>query len=229
MKNSQNVIIDLDSLVDSRVGHLFRCYPAIFKDIEFDEVAKRPCMFKFNDLEEDVFKSTYSDRNTDDLKSARPTLLLYNLRSHLNPSYTKGIMQPTHEPLKLSINVYPYDLTDADAEELKNCIRSWTFDDLSIDIVSISTEDLTPSYLKSKYQILYMFNFVEWVELHRKELGECNIPKVVVYTPAFFVDEENGRICVEEEMNPFESAQKVLAEFISLQYIDRELFSITTI
>lgn len=228
----QNTLIDLDCLVDTRLGLLFQRYRNHYNklsDVQMNDIIHRThdTMWQWACVSEDDWCTQYDKRDVGTLKHSLPTDMMVNLKPIIMSKYVEGKTSPVHYPLHLFINIYPYVLDNEECEVLVDAIKECTFDDLDVDVVRLSPESLTPGSVKDSYQVLFMYEGVKWLELHKQELLDCKMPRTILNLPGYLIDNKEAMEAAEQEnVDPFERAKVAMSEFITLEFLSPNFFSL---
>lgn len=228
----QNTLIDLDCLVDTRLGLLFQHYRDHYNklsDVQMNDIIHRThdTMWQWACVSEDDWRAQYDARDVSTLKHSLPTDMMVNLKPIIMSKYVEGKTSPVHHPLHLFINIYPYVLDNEECEVLVDAIKECTFDDLDVDVVRLSPESLTPGSVKDRYQVLFMYEGVKWLELHKQELLDCKMPRTILNLPGYLIDNKEAMEAAEQEnVDPFERAKVAMSEFITLEFLSPNFFSL---
>jgi len=217
----QNVLIDIDALIDTRVALIFQKFPSKFRDMDLYKFVTRNHnrVWDVIGVTEEEWMEVWDDRDSIVFESAKPTNLLVNLKQIIVSKYVEGNTSPVHNRLVLDINVYPYHLDTASRVEVIESVREWTFEDLTINVVSIAPKTLTPTYIKARYQSLFMLDWITWITAHSEELKTTKIPTVTFNVPAYIHDAnpELHDVIGRMEVDPVSQLQRYMAEFMSLK------------
>jgi hypothetical protein len=97
-------------------------------------------------------------------------------------------------------------------------------------IVSIPPEELTPAYCRDNYQIMVMYNWVDWVALHKPFFEQHGVPQLTVVAPEIFYDKVPSQEDIDRldlrTRNPFKQTEMLVARLFRLKLMPISLFSI---
>lgn len=232
MIDKQDTLISLECLLDTTVGLLFHNFHSKFGSADLTKYAERlhnKCWDIF-EVDENEWKAAWAKRDMEVLKSSSATVFCYSLKSIVLPRYFHGAISPTKEKMTIHINTYPFQLTNAERDELKGSISEILSIDIPIVITYIPLKELTPAFIKDTYKALFLPDLVEWLTIHNEELGKVRMPKVIINAPAYFLDVEESIMdsIKEEGTNPLELVTQTLAEFVGIKLLRPLTFSLPT-
>lgn len=226
----QNLLINLDSLLDTRLGVIYQRFPKRFRKLSLEAYTNRPHnrIWDIIGCTKEVWMSQWGLRDLGALESSRPTNLLLDLKNIIVSRYIQGKTSPVHCPLELTINIWPYQLDKSVAQGVIDAVRQWTFDDMLIKTVYISPTDLTPEHIKSHYQSLFLEDWVEWMTIHTNALKVTKLPVVVFNIPRYLHDEREELVeaAFKNDVDPFAQLKRYLSDTMSLEWLDTRLFTL---
>lgn len=228
----QNLYLDLDTLIDTRFGLIYQRYPKKFRSLDVYAFCTRDHnrLWEILDCEKKDWEAQWALRDIATIESSKPTNLLLNLKEIIVSRYSQGKTSPIHNPLTITVNTYPYRLSKDVLDEIKEAIREWTYDDIDIHTVYLASASLTPDMIKSNYQSLFIYDWVEWMTLHRDALKTCKIPTVIFHVPSYIHDSspELLEAALQSDTDPFAQMARYLSEFMAVEIVKPELFSLPT-
>jgi hypothetical protein len=232
--NRQEVVyVELDVLLDTRLGTVAR--------MAGDEVAKAVLETgyhtrvsdRFPGVDKDAYQAQYKNRNVETLKRSFVTNAVASVRQLVAVLTEQSIKMPFHDGPAIVVNVFPYELTDTEKDELRKVIATWTEFLAPIELVRIQPEDLSPSHCKQTYSAMFVYEYEHWFIIHKAAFKEADnrMPEVTMYAPAIYFVGEPPTTEVLEELkkeaaHPFKATQVMASPFVHLQLVDAKLFSI---
>lgn len=158
-------------------------------------------------------------------------VLEHSLRSKILPfvhdlcvEYVKqSIATPFFEHTELVVNTYPVYFSDTEADSLIEGLVSYLGTAVSISVVCIPLESITPALLKEEYLAVIMYDYVDWFNMHTDELKKTPLRDIGFYVPKLWF----GKMPTEEEMalakthkaEPFELMSRIMAPFTVMQFL----------
>lgn len=227
-QKSQRVLIQLDALLDTRVGTAYRMGA---KDIDWLGYYERTHskVWEFFGLDEEAYKDTYLKRNLETLELSMATELFKQLGYVMRNKLVLAVGSPLHERPEIVINYWPYNLSSATVELFKQAVVE-TLSDVSrmrVNAVYVAPERLTPKYLKENYTDLILYDLTEWLELAGQHFAECPIPEISVCYPATLNVEDVTKYSPQtEDDDPFANMALLTSMVIKLEAISPRLLSV---
>lgn len=181
-------------------------------------------------LTDEAYRAAYNARDEDTLKLSTMTFVpqyLINLVSKYTANLGKPLMAGMFD---VSINIWPYDLSEERTSELKSIMRTYTADVANVDVVSIPDDKLTLEFIASQYNICFMYNFDEWLTLHMEEFKKKPIPQVSFLTPKLHLPTASDSDIIKsvKDDTSFEGASVLLRGLLAVYFMDVRLFSYVT-
>jgi hypothetical protein len=222
-----NILVELDAILDSRLGTLYSIYPDKIDNILKNGYHTR-IIDKFSLLDKSVddkkIEEAYHNRNVDILANARITEFAAVLKGISLSMESEAITTPFIEGSKVTVNIYPYVFTVEWIEKLKDLVKNHLGVLTGVDVVSLPPESLTPSFIKHEFDMVVLYNFQKWLKENQKALLEVKTPAVVMLAPAIYeILPPKGT-----EIDPFLDVELSLAEFIKIVFVDVKYFSVIT-
>ena len=180
--------LDVDTVIDVRYGKLCQINPKLA-----DEV-----LFKFGQ---------YCNRDHDDMWLMFPELTkeewvnqpttkeslmlgkrtnIFNLIDDVLRSMEGSLT--TDIALELCINFKDYGLTTNEIEQFLVIISARYEHKFKVKAVTVPLKELTPSWLVKNTNIVIMYDFNGWVDLHSGKLGNQEVKGLTFYIPTLFRD-----------------------------------------
>lgn len=226
----QNLLIDFDCLLDTRVGCIHVRFPRAFRSLDVREFCQRDhnLVNEFIDCDFATWKKQWDNRDVAVVESSRPTQFLVELRHILVSKYAQGKSSPITDELKVTINTWPYNFDKDTAYWITESIKEYTWEDLPVNIVSLEPAMLTPTHIKDNYQSLFIYDWIEWMTLHRYSLNDVKIPSVTLNVPMYRIDisDEATEKLSNSDTDPVKDITRYLSEYVSLIGLDPRLFSL---
>lgn len=230
-KDDDNIYLTLDAILDTRMGTLAKIDNTLaVAALQSGKYHKR-LIDEFEGVDKETFKEAYKQRDLDTLKCSVLTNVVFFLRRLIKDSLISSIINQKVENLCFTLNVYPYDFSDPGlVDMLVGCLRFHTYSTSSVKIVSIPDEELTPEFCRENFQIMIVYDWVNWVDKHRTFFEKNGIADVAVVAPEIFTDsvptqEDIDRLDLRKQ-NPFRMTEEITAALFRLKHMPVSLFSI---
>lgn len=230
-EGSDNIYIDLDTLLDTRLGTLAGLGEEhAIRVLNSSKYHKRHTDI-FDGVPNAVFREAYAARDMDTLRRSVLTNMVFFIRRMVKDSLMAAAIHERVEKMCFTVNVFPYDFNDQGLiDMLVGCIRFHTYSTASVRIISMSNAELTPQHCNSHYQIMIRYDWVYWANEHKSFFEKSGIPGVTIVVPELFLDEapdpdEINRLGLRH-VNPFEEATRITAAMFRLKHMPVSLYSI---
>lgn len=228
MSVKQRILLELDCLIDSPLAVLAQHWPDKFAVENIGEwrTRKDDFFWKRWGIDKEEWLAKYAARDEQTLYEAVPTELMVHIREIIGGAVMRGVSTPVYEKVSVHVNTAPYGLSMEAKQEIKTVLTEMLLDNVDVEVVDIDIKALTPQFLKENYEVIFMRDFIKWLELHPK-LGEHAMARTVFNYPAVMHTDDPEIIekAVREKSNPFTTAKAVMAPFITMEALDVQLFS----
>lgn len=195
----EGLLTGLDELLDTRLGTIGLLSPEVARKLlsTDDYINRQEDVFEgINAIE---YKIAYADRNVKNLRNSVLTPVVFHLRKVVQQLLSQAVTGPTHDAVRLTINIHPYSLSEDEKDELRRVvlfhmnggadISTYEQPLLSVEFIDVAPENLTPSHCKATYGAMYMYNPWTWLNLHAEALNAGHrLPEVIIYAPRLYHD-----------------------------------------
>lgn len=230
---NQNILVSLDSLLDTRLATLHRVNPDEAERILSNGYRTRESDQWVNfseEISQDKYNEAYVSRDIDTLKASRPTSIVPVINQITNSLGKAAIQAPFIERIRVDVNVYPYRMDDKLKEMIAGAVNEWVSVDTIVSIVDMPPSEVTPMFLDRHYAGMILYDFDEWLNCHHEQLIESPIPTVTVIAPALYLNEKPTEVDLKIEgsdsISAFAALEMALMEYMSLTIMDVEYFSL---
>lgn len=228
----EKILVDLDSLLDTRIALLNEIHPkALGHILPIYDKREHDIFSQYSEfIPEGVYEERHKNRTKAILKNSYRT----GIPEFINTLLTRVKAGPVHT-VEIDINIYPYELEP----EEKYVIAESMGELLSCDVnvISVSLDFLPPMKL-DEYMAVIMYNFTEWFGLHGtavingKPLDISAYYPRLSHSPGVFRDEE-GEIITDEieikklkKLDVFEATSIILGNFIQTRALTIDTFNV---
>lgn len=234
------VLCELDALLDTRLSVVSKLnQEAAISLIEGGE--KNPYYSRTSDdlgvlsplIDTGDYRAAYASRNKDCLKNSRMTAAVFLVRTILKQLEVDSVNSPQVDAITLEVNYYPYVLTTEEIEMMELAMVAHLGELTKIKFVSIPPKLLTTTYIKAKYQVVILYNYVDWLKAHQENVEKMmKIPHVSFIVPRLLYDEssrpteEDVRGMSQHSIDAFTGTQLLMAEFYELTFMEVAIFCI---
>lgn len=228
-QQKQTILIELDALIDTRLGTLKQCFSEAAKKLDLESYVRRVKADFWTELgiSTEQFTTAYKKRNVDTLLASMHTGLYHNLPLLLGGLLLNGLTSPVHEELKININTYPYELNEDELEDIVYCFQQRLWKDCEITTVFYKPEDITPAMLVDISPAYILYDIELWLGAQQTAFLEKRIPTVTAYYPAVInhYDATEYKEMLDKQIDPFADLRRRMAEYITLDGVDASIFS----
>lgn len=235
--NSKKVLIDLDSLLDTRLGkilynnpdtaYLVSSNPAYYQRETEDFLGENNVLIGREML------SKVPKEPSDLLPLSQRTIIWGFVSALMLTLMDKNTDCPVFGSLGLEINFYPYVLSNNEIKEIEK-VAGEIFQHLfGVKLVRYTPHMLNVTVVKDNYLNLIMYNPKQWLDTHQNELRKGALKDVVLYIPKVnqlrALTEEEQTKQKEFGMRIWEDGLKMLfAPCIQLEFLPVKLFCAET-
>lgn len=228
MKVQQNLLVDLDVLVDTPAAFAFTHWPEKYAkvDIETYRHYNRDDFWELFGVPKEEWEGKWASRGAEILRLGVPTEFAVNFDRIMAGNVIQGKVSPIHEEATVAVNLYPYLVSNEVKEEMQDALNEMLGYLVPVKLVFLPVNMITPAFLKDTYSTYVTRDHLGWLMAH-PELGKEPIPRVMLYHPARIAtaDKELLKQVMDEKSNPFLTTKAAMADFITMEALDVELFS----
>jgi hypothetical protein len=231
--NLATVLIFLDCLLDTRLGTLARMSDALARRAlsggESGNYHQRE-QDVFDGVDTGEFRRLYRMRDIETLKHSTITTLT-TLLGDFSRTLSRIVRnRPWLDGVRILVNTWPYQLDASALDALREVIALWGGGFSPVEMVNFSPGQLTPAFVKANFDILFMYEYEEWLHMHGEAFGKTSLADVNVIVPAIYFnhrpDEKTFDELVRNGAHPFAAITMLTSGFVGLELIDVKYFSI---
>lgn len=239
MKNT--ILVDLDCLLDTRVGTLFSLNPEEAQRILGRGFRNRlsDTVSQFSEVISDAaYKEAYENRSQYTLAQSRPTNLNSELIEQLKTMYLK--INTPRENLTdyvIVVNLYPYQFSDVDAANLKFTLEEFLGNDTTVQLCNWLPSSCRLNYLSMRGITDYItYDIGGWIQMQfggvTCEQDVESHPDISVWGPMFEAHHNAYTTLLSEEPDisdkddPWEFLKVTLAPFVNLHWLEPRSLSL---
>jgi hypothetical protein len=224
------IYTELDVLLDTRLGTLARMNQAVAAQVLSSGDYLKRTSDRFLGVDQEEFKKLYAARDTVTLAHSSVTQAIEWLGHLVGVLADQAIERPYHDGSKIVVNIYPYQLTGEEQEQVVKAIAAWMSKQVPVELISVRTQDLTPLHCKSSYAMMMVYDYDVWLESHAKEFEQTRLPEVTLFAPALYFNQvptvKELEKAVREAGHPMQALELLASPLIDLKLIDVRFFSI---
>lgn len=207
-------IIELDALLDTRMGTLLRLDKTCV-----DRVIKSGYLIRDRDqflgIDPDSFKELYNKRDKQTLSLSMMTPMMNIISEFCKSTISMNNSTPFIQEPKVVINIHPYSLTDKEAMLIKKAVEAKLGKLIEVDISNMKYEQITPSYLNKDISVLCLYDSYKWLDI-QAEIGSFRkeiCPLVTLYGPLLVKNLELKEVDLSEFNKSMELLTKPFIDF----------------
>ena len=231
------ILVDLDSLQDTRFGVLGNHFPNIARSLLDDQYRwLNRTSDHVDGVDDDVFRTLYADRmnNPDKVLGNSPlTSIPAILSKHILAHSGSADAQFVGSRLRLHINTWPYQFTEEVTDIFVRTLATWlkgTEYLTEIKAVYLPPSALTPRYIMEMgYDVLYMYDLLAWINAQGEALIKLVLPTISLVTPRLMrnPDAEELKLipAAFKGRDLFTTLTEELRYIIDLDFLDASYFS----
>lgn len=227
---TRRILVDLDVLFDTRIGLVLSKYPEKFGKIDMEIYRKRISEVMFQMIGIEDWDEEWKKRDISALIQSHPTTLLMGELLRVLDAERRAIAMsaPTEIPT-ITINTYQYKLSKEQSAEMVRELRQ-QFTGFKVEIGRWCEKGLNPTTLRRSWDAWFTYDYYRWLEHNAANLKN-RIPKFIIYRPALLTSdmtEEAAAQIKKDGINPFTESKKFMSEYVTVESLDVELFSVSS-
>ena len=227
---SQDVLVELDTLLDTRFGLLCQRFPSQVPTVNMEEYVNRNHnkLHEIFSVNKNEWESAWEQRDLTVLKHSHVTSLGKTLGRLMMSHKVRGDTSPIHDRLHVLVNYWPYKLDEALIEAFTLAIVELTIEGTLVSMVSHPPEELTPKLVDERYAAMIMYDAIPWIDAQKEALASHRIPRVTLYTQGVFINDDPELLesIERESIDPFARLKQQLAEYFSIHWWKPGYFSL---
>lgn len=228
----QGILVDLDSILDTRLGTLARLS---------DEIAEKTLHAGYHSRDIDVFdladmqqyRDLYAQRDSLTLSKSMCTGVIRLVRQLAAVLTDQAITRPYHSGARIVVNLHPYSnhLSMEEKDEIHKAVEAWMQGTSAVvELASFESESLTPELVRStNIAAMFMYHYDKWMDAHAKAFESTRLGDISLFGPALYslkpTEEELSRE-IKEAAHPFTAIEMLASPLIHLQLIPVKHFSV---
>ncbi len=229
----ESIYVELDVLLDTRLGTVACIDEGLA--ISLLESGKYHTRIddQFAGVDMAVYQERYKQRNALTLQKSIVTGILDIVQELVTKLSEQASESPVDNGGKVVVNTYPYELTDAEKDEMGKAIFVWVNQLAPVELVFIAPTALTPEHCKESYTCMFMYAQNDWMDLHAEAFKKTRLPEVSLFAPAIYVvnkpNPEELEKMMKEAAHPMRALEMLASPLVGLKLIDAKYFSIVMI
>lgn len=227
----RKVYLDLDTLFDTRLATLAQISQEVAAQIFHSNAYWDRDHTNWETLTQgavtaEQYQTQWDARDNETLQASIITGIipvLVNIVTEYHRSKKAGTVD---YDLAIEINVHPYQLEMEEMDELTRILQDEVLnDDIGVQFISLSLEEMTFEYIKSRYSALVLFDFHHWLKIHCLELPQISLKGITFIVPRLF-EHDPGALSIERKKEEVTAFKLWLLDQLTVEFIDARWFSL---
>ena len=189
MITRQHLLIDLDALLDTRLGCLIhhRAKDAAAMDMDAYRGRLTDNLWELCDnVTPEDYRDWWASRDIEVLKCSLASSMMVRLKAMTYNLMAVRSKQGFMTDLKVVVNTYPYKLEDEVRQAYKESVKDVISKDFIVEMVYLSPEALTPETLMVSYHYYALYDLDRWLTANHTALEEHPIPSFPINAPSLY-------------------------------------------
>lgn len=225
-KEVSSFYITLDTLLDTRLGTLFKIAPTQVESILANGYFDR-LYDEFPGIDNAVFKEAYLKRDRETLRNS-PLCSVYKMLNYLvNKTLLARVSTPFKTKPEIVLNLYPYQLTDDEANLIVQGVVAVTDKNSDIRVIYEDPLKLRAAEARATYVAMLMYDYPQWLEENAKQgwFEQAACPELFLFGPKLLAS--NEALKSVNTLNPFGAIEAYASPLVRLTLLEVDQFCIT--
>lgn len=217
-----NFYTELDTLIDTRLAIASMLDPDGTAKAVLDGSYSTRIKNNIGNISGSIIENIYKDRNKNLLLHGIPTKMFKLIKDYIS-EVMYNVLNVESMSMKLYVNIYPYKLNSEEQEYIYNMLQS-KFPGISILIVDMSNEELTPDWVYQNIKYLFKYDVMDWIELHTSNKLLITRPMfgINIFTPCILTNSVKSSDVDEKYIETIKKSVETVAD---INFIDSDYFS----
>lgn len=235
----KRILTPLDIHLDTRLGTINRINPAAAEAI----INNPEYWLRENDfwdrlsgglITNEEFAKAYSERGGENTiatlsGSIRTGIIPFILRlltdDHIN---RLNQMADPMTAVGMTVNYWPYVLDSTTIDWLEDIMHQLYGDSLTVELVSIPMEQLTPQLMNENFAACVMYEFPEWIKFHKSELEKVKLNCFNFIAPKIF-EQDVSETPIDQKQAALNAFRMLNLLHMDFEFIDSKYFSVINV
>lgn len=233
MSQQKGAYIDLDSLLDARMG--------IIGQLNNDEAKRlmagnyfRRTIDRFGSpragFSQEEYEALYRDRNVQSLHGSQLTRMTNEFTMFMLDVYNKLGQPMADVSYDVDVNLWPYNLNEDERYALKLILGKYFGQMVNVNLIHMDPASVTPAVVNIKYDLMITYDVNGWLTQHAESLLELPLLSVTLIGPRLYHTAPVSALKADqskvEGVPLFNGIEMLFAPVISLRLIDVSYFSV---
>ena len=235
MQITHAVMVDLDAIIDTRIGTVSMLDPTLACVLVEGEYAKRTHDF-FKTMSTvftaEEYEKAYAERNRNALEQSTETGILDFIGDMILSQMGEQTSPIDEQMYRIFLNTAPYNLTEAEKAELTTLLQVRIPMAHQVSIVTIPRHFLTPGYFRSNKIGTYVtYEATDWLKAFHAELEKAPMCSFHLVGPELTETAVDVSTLNDEAMEaysnvgPFRAFELAAMPYLSVRLIPAKAFS----
>ncbi len=227
------VLVELDALLDTRLPTLGKISSTSAVACANDNRYFERVQDDFSEIcgiGKEAFRQVYAHRDAETVENAIITEIPFVLNELVCKLEMESIDTPFLSGVGVEVNIWPYTFEPETQDAIALAVMARCGRETEVICVRKSPAELTPSYIRSRYSGLILYNFRDWMAVQLENFKTVKMPAVSVLAPALYyetVPDKNA--FAEDGLSPhitaFQLAEVGCVELFALSLLPAANFS----
>lgn len=230
--------VELDSIMDTRLGTLIRYKPEIVDQLLMSGDYFNRLIDSYPEVNKDQFYDWYANRDKSVLALSTISEMIYLIKEFISRMMKGMIGTPDNRRAVVEINTWPYELDKEEVQLILATTSIWFNHQIEIRHTCRSREELTPAFCKKTYYAMWMYDYWNWFKTHDNPengtFGNTLLPDVSLFIPAINTDHVPTKQEIAESLrighgtDPFDQIAELSAPVINMVFVPVKVWCILT-
>lgn len=231
----KRILVDLDTLLDTRLGVLNMISPLaaeriIKKEEYWDRENDNWAVLTEGLVTNEQFKEAWDARggnnsadvlNGSILSGIQPFIMRLLAEDLVNRA---NLMGDPMDDVGITVNTWPYALNPDETEDARDAAVYLFGASTSIEVVCIPMTLLSPLYLDQHFAACITYNFIEWMHTHYLELSKVQMSCFNFISPRIY-EQDVSKLPVDEKKTIIDAFRVEKLIHMDFEFIDARYFS----
>ena len=217
-----NFYTELDTLMDTRLAIASMLDPEGTAKVVLDGSYSSRVKNNIGNIYGNIIENIYKERNKNLLLHSIPTKMFKLIKDYIS-EVMYNILNVESMSMKLYVNIHPYKLNAEEQEHIYNMLKS-KFPGISVLIVDMSNEELTPEWVYQNIKYLFKYDAMDWIELHTSNKLLISRPMfgINIFTACILTNSVKSSDIDEKYIETIKKSVETVAD---INFIDSDYFS----
>lgn len=220
-KIERSIMVDLDSILDTRLSLLFKLNKNALPGI-IVEGYKHRVLNQFKDIDKGEWDKEWSNRGVELLGNALATNIPKLIGLYTGLSGLVDVKTPVESAKSIIINTHPYELTSDICRMIAGGFLASMGTEVTVEFTHKEPKDIGPSWMYDNISVYICYNGLDYLRYHieSKVFLDEYCPSTILVCPAILEDLPQS----ETPASIFHQLTEMMSMFIALEFIPVEHF-----